>query len=189
VVFSPGEEPPPFDPVHAPVLPAATWPPARLAKAARNYAMDYVANLLPTLAERLGPAEAAHLGRLTGRLVGMSYGAAVTRLAGLGHPDPQWPGPGPVGTARVMVALAEAMDDEVGLDVAPDGSVEVRQTTWRLMRDVPRPWSPACFEAWNGLWEGMAEVHDRFTRLTVTERLDEGDGSFTWWIRPRPRRM
>ena len=36
--FRPGELPPPFDPTAAPRLPAADWPPERLAKAERNYA-------------------------------------------------------------------------------------------------------------------------------------------------------
>ncbi len=186
VVFAPGEEPPLFDPSAVPVLPASTWPADRLAKAARNYAMDYVANLLPEMAARLGPAEAAHLGRITGRLVGMSFGAAVIRMF---DGPAGWPGAGSHGIARVLGALAGAMDDDVEVVCRDDGSAEVRMHTWRLMRDVPGPWSPACFEGWNGLVEGIAEVHDRFTRVEVRARLDDGDDHFAWRIRPRPRRV
>ena len=57
--FRPGELPPPFDPAAAPRLPAADWPAERLAKAERNYAMEYIRSGLPRLAEIFGPAEAA----------------------------------------------------------------------------------------------------------------------------------
>src|SRR2546423_4186167 len=63
--FRPGELPPPFDPAAAPRLPAADWPPERLAKAERNYAMEYIRSGLPRLAEIFGPAETAHPGRVT----------------------------------------------------------------------------------------------------------------------------
>ena len=79
--FRPGELPPPFDPAAAPKLPAADWPPERLAKAERNYAMEYIRSGLPRLAELFGPAEAAHLGRVTGRLVGAQlYREMAARL-------------------------------------------------------------------------------------------------------------
>ncbi|HYB42880.1 MAG TPA: hypothetical protein VEL75_13980, partial [Candidatus Methylomirabilis sp.] len=68
--FRPGELPPPFDPARAPRLPAGEWPPERLAKANRNYAMEYVRSGLPRLVELFGPADACHLGRVAGRLIG-----------------------------------------------------------------------------------------------------------------------
>jgi hypothetical protein len=68
--FRPGELPPPFDPALAPVLPEGQWPEERLAKANRNYAMEYVRSGLPRLVELFGPADASHLGRVTGQLVG-----------------------------------------------------------------------------------------------------------------------
>src|SRR5262245_23242332 len=68
--FRPGELAPAFDPAAAPRLPAAQWPPERLAKAERNYAMEYIRSGLPRLVEIFGPAEATHLGNTAGRLVG-----------------------------------------------------------------------------------------------------------------------
>ena len=81
--FRPGELPPPFDPAAAPRLPAADWPPERLAKAERNYAMEYIRSGLPRLAEIFGPAEAAHLGRVTGRLVGAQLYKETAALLGV----------------------------------------------------------------------------------------------------------
>ena len=44
-------------PLAAPKLPDADWPAERLAKAQRNYAMEYIRSGLPRLVELLGPAE------------------------------------------------------------------------------------------------------------------------------------
>ena len=87
--FRPGELPPPFDPAAAPRLPAADWPAERLAKAERNYAMEYVRSGLPRLAEIFGPAEAGHLGRVTGRLVGAQLYKETAALLGVGAGRPR----------------------------------------------------------------------------------------------------
>jgi hypothetical protein len=76
---------PPFDPAAAPRLPAADWPPERLAKAERNYAMEYIRSGLPRLAEIFGPAEAAHLAAVCSsarRLVYVSSTAVYPRGTG-----------------------------------------------------------------------------------------------------------
>jgi hypothetical protein len=169
--FSPGELPPRFDPAAAPQLDAAAWTPERLAKANRSYAMEYVKNALPILAEIFGPAEAAHLGRVTGRLIGMQFYAEIAALLGAE--------PGAEGFARLMAALAVGQDDAMEVD----GCV-VRQTSWRLMRGVPNL-PDSAFEGWNGLLEGLLAVHDRFLVLDVRRRLDRGDDAFEWEIRPR----
>ena len=61
----------------------------------------------------------------------------------------------------------------------------LRQTTWRLTAGVPLP--PEGFEAWNGLWEGLAAVHGPAPglRLDMVERLDLGDPYFEWRVRRR----
>lgn len=174
--FSPGELPPRFDPAAAPRLEEAAWTAERLAKANRNYAMEYVKNALPILAEIFGPAEAAHLGRVTGRLIGMQfYGEIAETLGGAG--------PGAEGFARLIAALAAGQDDGCEVDAGRNSAV-IRQTSWRLMRgaeNVP----DSVFEGWNGLIEGLLAVHDRFLVLDVRQRLDRGDAAFEWIVRPR----
>ncbi len=179
LIFRPGEMAPPFDPAAAPRLPAADWPPERLAKAERNYCMEYVRSGLPRLVEQLGPAEAAHIGRVTGRLVGAQlYQDTATALGVIGD--------SPDAFADLMVGLAEGEGDTA--DCYASGSAAlVRRTSWRLMRGLP-PQSPAVFEAWNGLLEGLLSVHNRFLVLETVERLDLGDPSFTWRIRRAPVR-
>lgn len=176
--FRPGELPPPFEPAAAPQLPAATWPPERLAKAERNYAMEYVRSGLPRLVEIFGPAEAAHLGRVTGRLVGAQLYRETALLLGI-------EATGAEAFARFMLRLAAAEGDTAALATQQDGATLVRRTGWRLMRGL-EPLPAAVFEAWNGLLEGALAVHDRYLVLEVLARLDWGDEAFVWRIR-RPR--
>jgi hypothetical protein len=175
--FRPGELAPPFDPAKAPRLPAADWPPERLAKAERNYAMEYIRSGLPWLVELFGPAEASHLGRVAGQLVGAQLYKETAVLLGIDA------GGDPQAFGQFMVRLAAGEGDTA--TVAEEGeALLVRRSTWRLMRGLG-PLSPAIFEAWNGLLEGALAVHDRFLVLEALSRLDWGDESFTWRIRRR----
>jgi hypothetical protein len=174
--FRPGELAPPFDPAKAPKLPASEWPADRLAKAERNYAMEYIRSGLPRLAELFGPAEAAHLGRVTGRLIGAQLYRDCAALLGIGGNSAE-------DFARYMVQLAAGEGDTANIS-SDCSAVLVHRSSWRLMRDLT-PLSPAIFEAWNGLLEGALAVHDRFLVLETLSRLDYGDPNFTWRIRRR----
>ncbi len=177
LIFRPGETCPPFDPAAAPKLPAAEWPPERLAKAERNYCLEYVRSGLPRLVEMLGPAEASHIGRVTGRLIGAQLYHDTAATLGI-------QGDSPEAFAELMVRLAEGEGDAAEI-VTAGGASLVRRPGWRLMRDLA-PLSPAIFEAWNGLHEGLLAVHNRFLVLETVERLDLGDKAFTWRIRRAP---
>ena len=174
--FRPGELPPPFDPAAAPKLPAEGWPAERLAKAERNYAMEYIRSGLPRLAEIFGPAEAGHLGRVTGRLVGAQLYRETAGLLGIASG-------GAEAFGAFMMRLAVGEGDEAEAALQGD-AVLVRRATWRLMRGL-EPLSPAVFEAWNGLLEGALAVHDRYCVLEVLSRQDFGDEAFVWRIRRR----
>ncbi len=177
LVFRPAEMPPPFDPSAAPQLSQTHWPEERLAKAARNYSMEYIRTGLPRLAECFGPAEASHLGRVTARLVGAQCYAATAEALAVTGDDPR-------SFAEFMVRLAAAEGDAADIQDA-SGACIVRRHSWRLMRGI-EPVSEAVFEAWNGLFEGALAVHNRFLTLEVSSRLDFGDEAFLWRIRRRP---
>jgi hypothetical protein len=179
--FLPGEEPPPFDPEQALQLPEGSWPAERLAKANRNYAMEYVRTALPRLAELFGPAEATHLGNVAGRLIGLQYYQEIAALVGVGDRSER-------GFAEMMAALIAAQGDAPEIVPAGHEGILVRQTGWRLMAGLG-PLSPSVFDGWNGLWQGMLQVHDRFLVLEVLRRPDHGDACFEWLIRRRPRRQ
>jgi hypothetical protein len=174
--FCPGELPPPFDPDRAPRLPEDQWPAERRAKANRNYAMEYVRSGLPRLAELFGPADAAHLGRVTGLLVGAQCYRQTADALGVRSDTAS-------AFADWLTRLAAAEGDAAETTVRGE-DVHVRRRSWRLMRGLAHL-SPAVFEAWNGLLEGALTVHNRFLVLEVLRRLDYGDDAFEWRIRPR----
>ncbi len=176
--FRPGELPPPFDAEAAPKLPATDWPAERLAKAERNYAMEYVRTGLPRLVEVFGPAEGGYLGRSAARLIGAQLYAETAEKLGVTQT-------GAEGFARFMQGLALGEGDEAQISREGEAWL-VRRPTWRLMRGIT-PVSSAVFEAWNGLHEGALAVHDRFLVLEPLARLDYGDDAFVWRIRQRAR--
>ncbi len=191
LVFSPGEMPPPFDASAAPQLPQSQWPVERRAKAARNYAMEYVRSSLPRLAEVFGPAEAGYLGRVTGQLIGAQGYLASAAGFGIarerGSPSDKADRPRQQDSAYDfglwLAALATAEGDHAEIE-RQDAAIIVRRTGWRLMRGIDHVPS-SVFEGWNGIFEGALSVHDRFLGLEVLQRPDWGDPVIEWRIRRR----
>jgi hypothetical protein len=156
--FAPDEEAPDFDPARAPRLDSATWPPERLAKAMRNYAMTYVRTMLLALVGVFGPDEARRLGGITGRLIGMQSYAATAEAFGVKDRTPE-------AFAQLLADLGTAQGDDTAWTSDGD-TTTVRQASWRLIGDAAGV-SPAVFDAWNELWAGALSVHDRRARLVV----------------------
>lgn len=145
------ERMPPFDPAAAPKLSVADWPVERLAKAKRNYAIDYARTAAPVLIEILGREEGRRFGSLMARLVGMQHALDVVRLLQTdGNPFATVAALARAGGAKVIVA-----------------SHEVRQDSWPL-----EGLGEDAFAIWRGLIEGVVRACDR--RLNVDARLDAG---------------
>lgn len=139
-----------FDPAAAPRLPAAGWPPERLAKAKRGYAMTYCRTLLAAAVDVLGADQGGTLLAHAARLVGMQHVHATA--AALGAQD--FPG--------FMVALAEAEGDAAQAEPQPDGSVIVTRDAIAVLRGIA---DPAALAAWEALLHGALAAWDRFARL------------------------
>jgi hypothetical protein len=167
VRFRPGERPA-GQPVE---LPAPAWGAERLAKVQRNYAANYIRTILPVLASVLGPADGGAVGRLAARQIAMQYHGAVMRVLESGGAA--------LPFADRLGRLLAAHGTPVTVDVEGDEAVVTLQR-WRLFEGVAV--APEVFEAWNGLWEGMAAMED--VRLRVTARADLGDDRFEWRIGP-----
>ena len=169
---------PVFDAAKAPTLPTSDWPEARLQKARRNYAIEYVRTTIPEAIQLFGPSEAANLLGLTGRLIGMQFFHETRKAFELSaDQDPE-------AFAKFMVLLARAQGDTSEYDVS-DGVVRIRQSTWTLMNGVPNVPS-AAFTCWNGLLEGALAAHNHNFELKVSQRLDTGDSVFEWLV-TKPR--
>lgn len=174
--FSPGEKPP----GPAGVLPTVDWDADHLLKVKRNYSMEYVRSMLSAMCEVLGPADAGAIGRIAARQIGMQFHDAVCMQ--LAHPRELVSGEA-ASFARLLVRLLAAQGDPASIEENADGSVHVRTGAWRFARGLRLP--AEGFEAWNGLWEGMAAVHGLRNGVTLNavRRGDLGDGEFVWRLR------
>ncbi len=165
VRFAPDETPPRYDPAAAPELDSASWPPARLQKVERAYAMEYVRTLLPVMLGLFGPdGTRAHLGR-TARLIGLQFFEETAAMLGIAGGDA-------AAFAQWLGAIAAAQGENVHVDGG-----EIVQQGWRLMDGVG-PLDDAAFESWNALWQGALAAHNRDLRL-ITRR--DGNG-VTWRV-------
>ena len=175
VRFVTGEAPPPFDAAAAPKLDAALWTPERLAKARRNYAMDYVKWGIVELVELVGAdtarAVAGHAAALIGRQL---YRDLQSRL-GLDRADDSTG-----GFIHFMALMAEAHGD--------DGTITetgFTQSSWRLVRGMPdlqEATMAVLYDCWNGLWRGALSVHNRFLSLQTSPTPTGADGGIAWRV-------
>ena len=176
--FARDEDAPDFDPERAPKLPTTTWPAERLAKAHRNYAMEYIRTALPVAVDLWGPHEAASLLGLTGRLVGMQFMHETAARLGCAR------GTDAASFAAFMQALITAQGDTCSIHTDGD-TVHVSQSGWRLMDDLPSP-HPAIARAYNGLLEGALAAHNHRLALQTEVSQTQGRFRFAWTIRPNP---
>ncbi len=145
---------PTYDPAG---FPQVDWSPERRLKVARNYALTYLTNALPSLIDVAGAAEAAEIGHGAGLRIGMHYYAILREQAGV---------TGDFGD--FLLALLHGMDE------APErlDATTIRQPGWHLMRGREDQRLPL-LRAWSGLVEGCLLAHDRTMRFGVET---DGDG-------------
>lgn len=173
--FAREEDAPDFDPAKAPKLPIDTWPAARLAKAHRNYAMEYVRSAFPTALQLWGPDEAAHRLRMAGCMVGMQFYHEVAKgLGGQYAPDAE-------GFARFIADLGAAHGDTTSVTKSADG-VQVTQQGWAFRQGLTE-WSPALAAAWNGLLEGALQAHNRRLKMSFNDLGGPEGLALSWTIR------
>jgi hypothetical protein len=174
--FARDEDGPDFDPAAAPALGSASWPPERLERARRNYAMEYVRTTLPIAVDLLGGDDTVRTLGVALRQVGMQHYAMATEMLGL-------PASGDAADfARFMVAMARGQGDAATMRATGDAWI-VEQAGIRVLAGEVQP-DRAAVMTWNGLWEGALAAHDR--RLVLSCGQGAGDGSIAWTISRRP---
>jgi hypothetical protein len=176
LIFEPDEEAPPVDPWKEPRLESDAWPEVRLQKVLRNYAMEYIRNILPEAMGLFGPAEGRRLMAFAARRIGMQFYDRTARILSI-------EGDSPEAFARYLAAMASAQGDAAEVETG-DGGPVVRCRGWRLMRGI-EALPPEIFDAWNELWEGALSVHNRFLCLEALDRPDAAGAGAVWRIRRR----
>jgi hypothetical protein len=179
VVFAREQEAPPFDVTKAPALPVEAWPQARLEKAFRNYAMEYVRTAAPIMVQQFGPDDGGHLLRLTAKLIGMQYFHETARGL-LPENAALWATNSFVGaggarvSARDFASFLSAMLSAQGdvAEMSSGGAIEIAQQSWKLMDGVS--YHPSCVQLLDGLIEGLAAAAGRgIVARRLTDNADQ----------------
>ncbi len=173
LVFKPDEHPPPFDAASQPKPPQDQWTAQRLAKANRNYAVEYLRNGLPTLIDVVGRSRGLELACTASRLIGLQYFQDVRGALDADDGDHQ-------ATARFLHALLCGIDENVAIEIGASQS-SVTFNPGRLTRGLASPEALDLIEAWTPLIGGLIDSHQtrKSTELGVTEK------ALTWTIRDR----
>lgn len=171
--FRPDESPPPYDPDAQPAPPPGEWNEDRLAKANRNYAMEYIRNGVRELCAVLGRDRALELGKLSARLTGLQQYHAMA--ASVGAVDG-----GPAEAAAFLSAMFAGMGDTC--QVIQDGDhVRIEQSGLRIVRGLDEEARETLLACWIELWRGAVHSHRAFMDIEA----QPGDNALTWSIRAR----
>lgn len=171
--FRPDETPPPYDPSAQPTPPAGEWSEERLARANRNYAMEYVRNGVRELASVLGRQRTLDLARRAARLTGLQQYRAIADMVGA-HDG------GPLEAGHFLAGMFAGMGDECASE-AQGRSVRVTQTGLRIARGLSGDERDTLLDCWIELWRGAVHSHRAFMDID-TEVSDE---TILWTISPR----
>ena len=155
--FSPNERPPPFNQKMQPKPPSGDWSAERLAKANRNYAVEYIRNGIPALIEVLGRERAIELGKKAALLIGLQhYQAAARAVDGVDG--------GVNCVADFLVKILEGMGDKCSVSIDGD-TASVTQQGLRVVRGMENKYKTDVLHCWTEIWRGMVKSHRQFMDL------------------------
>ena len=164
LVFAKDERPPPYVAEVQPQPPADQWDTARLIKANRNYALEYVRNGLTQLAVVVGD-EAQDLGTLAARLIGLQYYAETASDMGV---EDQ----GQASAADYLARMFTSLGDDVEVREANDG-YRIHHTGLRVVRGLELPEQELVLGCWQNLWQGTMSARRERLDLSVTTEPSE----------------
>ncbi|MEM7080285.1 MAG: hypothetical protein AAF513_16820 [Pseudomonadota bacterium] len=164
LVFAPEEPVPAYVAADQPAPPDQAWNRLRLAKANRNYAVEYIRNGLAALADLCGGARAVELGQRAARLTGLQHYPHMAREVGAVDGDLR-------DAANFLCHMMAGMGDACALDAAAD-RVVLRQTGLRVARGLDTATRDLLLPCWIELWRGAVHSHRAFMDLHCE---DQGD--------------
>lgn len=148
LVFSKNEIPPPFDQEEQPVPPVEHWSCERLAKANRNYAIEFVRNSLIELSQVLTKEEAQLLGCRAARLIGLQYFQETREM--IGTEDG-----GISSAAEYLTRMFAGMGDEVKIVFDQnDNQISLIHSNLRILKGLEGEQRDLVLGCWQQLWKG-----------------------------------
>ena len=173
LVFAPDERLPAYELDAQPSPPQTEWSEERLAKANRNYAVEYVRNGVSALAEVLGEARARELAQRAARLTGLQQYPVMANM--IGATD------GSVADAAAFLTIImEGMGDACQLNIIeddPDGTCQIMQYDLRIVRGLDQPERETLLACWIELWRGAIHSHRAFMAVQCELENQPGDES------------
>ncbi len=174
LVFAPDESPPQFDAAIQPQPPTAAWSRERLAKANRNYAVEYIRNGISALTAVLGREKAVQLGRRAARLTGLQHYSTMAKSVGVSEGGAQ-------EAAEFIARMMLGMGDEAFLSSEGTDAFSIRQSGLRVVRGMENPHRGDLLNCWIELWRGAIDSQRAF--LSVQCEVKETE--LLWRIQSR----
>jgi len=172
LAFAPDERPPAYDAAEQPTPPDTEWSEERLAKANRNYAIEYIRNGVRELVGVLGADRALELGHLSARLTGLHHYKTMAAAVEIDEG-------GPESAANFLSALFQGMGDEARVEaLQSESGFAVHQTGLRIARGLDGVERDHLLSCWIELWKGAIASHREFMNVEVTH----SDGGLTWLV-------
>lgn len=174
LVFAPDERPPAFDSSVQPQPPAGNWNEERLAKANRNYAMEYVRNGMSALSDTLGRERALAHGIKAARLTGLQTYAAMAKRLGAVDGTAE-------DAANFLQQVFLGMGDECERAARADGAITLKQTGLRIVRGIHKDARADLLACWIELFKGAVSAHRAFIDVRTHVAADH----VTWTLSDR----
>lgn len=145
LTYAKNELPPSYDPLVQPKPPAAKWDEARLAKAYRNYAVEFVRNGVSTLTETLGREQEMKRGILAARPTGLQQYKHLASSVGAKDGDVE-------DAVSLLGAVFKGMGDEVEIDITM-GRATIRHMGLRIVRGMEGNARSDLLQCWITIWQ------------------------------------
>ncbi|MEE2688454.1 MAG: hypothetical protein VX430_03420 [Pseudomonadota bacterium] len=164
--FAPDETPPPFDPSKQPTPPDKHWNADRLAKASRNYAVEFCRNGLKELIGVIGRDRALGIGRRAARLTGLQNFKDMADMVGSADGDA-------LDASRFLAAVFEGMGDDIKLEDGVDRrSAILHQRGLRFVRGIEGNDRDDLLSCWIEIWRGAVASYREFIDVSVDDTGD-----------------
>jgi hypothetical protein len=175
--YAKGERPPEFRLSSQPHPPASEWGHERLAKANRNYAVEFVRNGISALTRVVGRSRGVELGVSAARLIGLQQYVHLARTIEAHDGDVH-------DAARFLAAMFEGMGDIASVArVTASDTATVRHEGLRVVRNLEGNERSDLLTCWIEIWKGAIASHRAF--MDVNVELEDSENVLVWLLRTK----
>ena len=149
-----------------------------MAKANRNYALEYIRNGIAALSQVVGAERAQALAQRSARLTGLQHYPVMGGQVGAVDGSVQ-------DAADFLQSMMIGMGDECSVAAQTDGSVIVLQRGMRVARGLDGSTRENLLASWIELWRGAIHSHRTFMDLSCAVDGEAPD-TIRWTIHSHP---